>query len=340
MAIIQTFLLDKLSDAIEKAKSSTFSSPDLSQLEKDCNELKNSIGEKFNSKITEKLYSLNNEILLLRNRHHFNIETRRLINNLRKTLAEIKDELPRRASYTCWTKNTNVSEKNTYRWSTRLTDPNTKIPSFEDRAMERLLVGGFKSIGLVGMAGVGKTTLCQVSFRNLKVMSHFFPRIWICMSRQPKDDPDFEKEVARRMLTCLGFEDKVVDKLEGQLIFAVRQQLKGKRCLTVFDDVDEDWSGGLPEGCDGTVIVTTRSRNVAENIVGRKKVYGLLPVMNKERCWDIFMGAAEKDGKALPVDVSEIKGDIVERCGGLPLVAKMMGQIVHEKNQNKKESYN
>ncbi|KAK6149833.1 hypothetical protein DH2020_017358 [Rehmannia glutinosa] len=379
MAVIETFLLNQLAASIEEAKSSTNFISKLFQLHEDCSQLKDLIEKKspktgaaFDSIRKEKLYYLNNVMaewrMILKNNHHLTPETLRSVNNLRLSLKEIRKELQgvshEKADSAQGGAQLNL-DLDIYRWSSKSIDPK-KIYGIEDKSMimERMLVrtehkNGLKMIGIVGMSGVGKTTLCQVSFNNQEVKKHFLPRIWVCLSKQPKDDTDYQKEVVKRILMCIGFEDEIIDKLglEGGLV-ALRQQLKGKRFLIVFDDVwnlderfqkfssllnhdenkQDQLAYGLPKGHGGTVIVTSRSRKLAENMVGGENLHTLLPLTDDDSCWEIFMDAVEKNGTELPEDMKKLKDMIVKKCAGLPLVAKMMGQIVHEKLQNQREN--
>ena len=113
-------------------------------------------------------------------------------------------------------------------------DP-SKVHGFEDkeRFLERLLLrkegkNGFKAFAIVGMTGVGKTTLCQLIFNNRKVRDHFLPRIWVCLSKQADDDEDNRKETVKRMLICLGMDiiiqeaDKYPNLGLQKLMFALR----------------------------------------------------------------------------------------------------------------------
>lgn len=219
----------------------------------------------------------------------------------------------------------------------------------------------FSMIGIVGMRGVGKTTLAQVVFNKPEVKKHFLPRIWVCTSKQPEDDSNHRYEIVKRMLRCLGVEETTIKsvndehKLKG-LLFALRLQLTGKRYLIVLDDVwsqeaqYKDFSAfcsslekdenqcveklayGLPKGYGGAVIVTGRSEEIVKKMVGEENSHGVSPLKDPKSSWKIFMDSAGEDY----TELEGLKEKITEKCAGLPLAAKMMGQIASEQPVQKK----
>ncbi|TXG66059.1 hypothetical protein EZV62_007334 [Acer yangbiense] len=114
-------------------------------------------------------------------------------------------------------------------------------------SLERMLVKSgsdddqFRAIGVVGMAGVGKTTLCQEVFNKEEVKRHFVPKIWVCMSRQPNDDVNSKAVIIKRMLECLGVDDEVINSFtsDHQLVYALHLELMTKKYLIVLEDCEE-----------------------------------------------------------------------------------------------------
>ncbi|XP_073154164.1 probable disease resistance protein At5g45490 [Henckelia pumila] len=246
-----------------------------------------------------------------------------------------------------------------------------KIWGIDDKskAMERLLLRKetrnkeFQAIGIVGMAGVGKTTFCQVAFNNQQVKQHFMPRIWVEMSsKHPEGEEDYKKEVVKSFLRSLGFEDEVIDEIgDGGLrllLLALRKQLEGKSYLVVLDDIWhlDEWfkefcsslaeednlykerlSYGLPKGSGGCVIVTSRCESWGIDMVGEKNMKRLTPLEDEESIWQIFKNRI-LDKYWMEKDEEKIRGEIVARCGGLPLIAMMLGEImIHNYKQGKWE---
>ncbi|KAK2977071.1 hypothetical protein RJ640_017595 [Escallonia rubra] len=130
-------------------------------------------------------------------------------------------------------------------------------------------------------------------------------------------------------------------------------QLVGKKYLIILDDVSnfhetlesgssyeeemgEQIGSGLPKGCGGTVIVTSRDEEVGKQMVGEVNLHKLVPLSDKV-IWLIFKDSVQKDGTELPTGLETLKDDIVNKCGGLPLAAKMLGEIM---NKNLRASVN
>lgn len=251
------------------------------------------------------------------------------------------------------------------RWTTswpeqsRIHGFDQQLSELESMAFGDCSPGRLSGVGIVGMGGIGKTALAQLLFNSPRARGRFFPRIWVCLTRTAcigVDSVDVRKEVLQSMLMALGLEEEIILSMDGsnslgELVFAVHEQLKGKRYLVVFDDVwnvdgwyddvasrqnalprDDQWSErlafGLPKERGGAVVVTSRLEQAAKTMVGRNSLYRVRPLADSESCWAIFMDALCKQRR--PADlttVNRMKEEILETCGGLPSAAKTMGDI-------------
>lgn len=230
------------------------------------------------------------------------------------------------------------------RWETDPV-PKSTIHGVENEllVLQKLLGGvtGFRAIGIIGVRGIGKSTVCRALLQDPEVKSKFLPRIWVSMSR------DLSKiALLKRILTCLGVEaDLPGGQTVGGLLHALRLQLRGKRYLIVLDGVEEEGNGfgdlnsgdlrdGFPRGKGGAVIVTSRSEKAAKAMVGEGNLRRLVPQKDPESFWQIFWQEAVSNGGSIPdpPNLAELKVELLNKCGGLPLAAKMMGQI---QNQNR-----
>ncbi|KAK4592345.1 hypothetical protein RGQ29_016756 [Quercus rubra] len=195
-------------------------------------------------------------------------------------------------------------------------------------------------IPIVGIGGLGKTTLAQLSFNDENVKAHFEPKLWVCVS----DNFDV-KQIIKQILESLKEEthEENLDNLQNHL----REKLNGKKYFLVLDDVwneDRDkWlllKNLLVGGAKGSrILITTRSENVAK-ITATNSWYSLkgLP---REKAWSLFVKMAFERGQEPKNNkISEIGNKIVEKCDGLPLAIRTIGSLLYGKTyENEWQSF-
>ncbi|XP_072977527.1 putative disease resistance protein RGA1 isoform X2 [Typha angustifolia] len=184
-------------------------------------------------------------------------------------------------------------------------------------------------IPIVGMGGLGKTTLAQLIFNDMRVNDEVFdPRIWVCVSI------DFNlKTIAQPILTTT--EDKCdINNLESITSFLTRSFTDNK-FLLVLDDIwsenQEEWESlklVLKSARKGSrIIVTTRNQKVALMMGTVRPFY--LQGLSEDDCWELFKRKAfEKGEQEIYPHLMRIGKEIVRKCGGVPLAANSLGSML------------
>ncbi|XP_057964553.1 putative disease resistance protein RGA3 [Malania oleifera] len=187
-------------------------------------------------------------------------------------------------------------------------------------------------IPIVGIGGVGKTSLAKLVYNDERVARSFQLRMWVCVSE------DFDLKVVIEKIiksaTIANCADLDMDQLQARL----REILDDRKYLLILDDVwNESYAKWLEvknllmDGAKGSrIIVTTRSHSVA-SIMGTVPSYhlGILP---HEDCVSLFVKWAfgGKQPKQYP-NLLEIGNEIVKKCRGVPLALKTLGSLLYTK---------
>ncbi|KAK2439956.1 disease resistance protein RPM1 [Trifolium repens] len=196
-------------------------------------------------------------------------------------------------------------------------------------------------VSVVGMGGLGKTTLSSHVFHNKVVKKHFDCRCFITVSQSYTVRELLIDMVKKFCKDCNEPIPKGLQTMDDKtLITQVRQYLESKRYLVFFDDVwkenfsDEIQHALISNNKGSRIIVTTRMMHVAEYF---KKsflvhVHKLQP-LSPEKAWELFCNKAFRSnpGKQCPTELEELSVEIVQKCGGLPLAIVAIGGLLSTK---------
>ncbi|XP_057797426.1 putative late blight resistance protein homolog R1A-4 [Salvia miltiorrhiza] len=174
-------------------------------------------------------------------------------------------------------------------------------------------------ISIVGMGGMGKTTLAKHIYSNQLIIEHFDIRAWATVSQQ-----DIAKQILQQLLS--GQEkssDQDVDKLGVQL----HKTLFGRRYLIILDDIwsVEAWdevNRFFPDNRNGSrILLTTRLSDVANNCGSSCFPKNLL---DENESWELFCKKAFQN-EDCPTELEEVGRKIVKLCKGLALSIVVIG---------------
>uniref|UniRef100_A0A803N3A0 NB-ARC domain-containing protein n=1 Tax=Chenopodium quinoa TaxID=63459 RepID=A0A803N3A0_CHEQI len=192
-------------------------------------------------------------------------------------------------------------------------------------------------IPIVGLGGIGKTTLAQLVFNDEGVQNHFDLTKWVCVPELGD-----QNTVIRRVYQCFTG-DKDFDRLLFEdIVSSIQVSIKDKKYLLVLDDIwDEsrdswlDLLSLLECGANGSrVIVTTRSANVAK-AVGTAEPHSL-GLLAEEESWNLFKKIAFRLGQEESnPGLTQLGKEIVESCGNVPLAIRVVGSLLHSENSEK-----
>ncbi|TYG51208.1 hypothetical protein ES288_D10G239100v1 [Gossypium darwinii] len=184
-------------------------------------------------------------------------------------------------------------------------------------------------IPIVGMGGIGKTTLAQLVYNDASIQHHFHLKAWACVSDY-FDVLRITKEILQA-ITSVSCNDNDLNIVQEKL----QKELSGKKFLIVLDDVwnenYHDWTilqSPFKTRTQGSkIIVTTRNHGVSSTM-GALHAHSL-ELLSDDDSLSVFaqhaLGARDLEGHP---SLKEVAEKIVRKCNGLPLAAKTLGGLL------------
>ncbi|KAJ0483336.1 putative P-loop containing nucleoside triphosphate hydrolase, leucine-rich repeat domain superfamily [Helianthus annuus] len=189
-------------------------------------------------------------------------------------------------------------------------------------------------IELVGMGGVGKTTLARLVYDDVQVNNHFKLKAWICIS----DEFDISVR-SKEIFIAFGGEVKKEHENFNKLQEAIRDHLTRKRFLLVLDDVwsesREDWETLVSPfyTCSpGSKIIVTARKDKLLKELGYNSLYKHLESLSDDDALSLFalhaLGVRNFDSH---LSLKPHGEGIVKKCDGLPLALIALGTSLRTK---------
>ncbi|KAK4564507.1 hypothetical protein RGQ29_006541 [Quercus rubra] len=195
-------------------------------------------------------------------------------------------------------------------------------------------------ISIVGIGGLGKTTLAQYVYNDKIVKAHFELEIWVCVSDV------FDVKTIVENIIISATRKKPESLIMEHLQIELREILNQKMYLLVLDDVwnenEETWGKLrtlLLDGKRGSkVVITTRTKLVAR-ITSPMSQYSLKG-LSEDQSWSLLKQMAFEEGQeTINTNFKAIGMDIVKKCKGVPLAIKLIGRVLNHKKTESEWSY-
>ncbi|CAI9100977.1 OLC1v1038177C1 [Oldenlandia corymbosa var. corymbosa] len=185
-------------------------------------------------------------------------------------------------------------------------------------------------VSIVGMAGLGKTTLAKRVYLHISIIYHFQIRSWGTVSQVYN-----KKNLLLEILRGVDVEStgKHSEMNEDDLARRLYQCLKRKRYLIILDDIwDAEAWGNLrfsfpDDGYGSRILLTSRDENVASQIEPHSQPPHSLRFLTSDESVELFrkkMPFIEDS----PSEVLERGKTIVQRYKGLPLMIIVIAGIL------------
>ncbi|KAL6342567.1 hypothetical protein AAG906_012424 [Vitis piasezkii] len=204
------------------------------------------------------------------------------------------------------------------------TTQNPHLASFDDdvHAMTTRLLAAdesFRVIPIMGMEGIGKTTLAKLIFHNKAVVDHFPFRAWPSTTACSTigDSRQILLDIIKQLMNykMRVTRDAVVSSEQKEMMQKLKAFLINNRVLA-------DTSNG------SRMICITRKMSLPPNLKTRSDPHPLR-LRADEESWALFTHALKV---RIPSELQELKERIVRRCGGLPLLIVKLAEALSQKD--------
>ncbi|KAK4395624.1 putative late blight resistance proteinR1A-10 [Sesamum angolense] len=191
-----------------------------------------------------------------------------------------------------------------------------------------------ETISIVGMGGIGKTTLAKSIFEDPSLGYYFDIRAWTTVSQNYR-----VRDILLGLLGSMKMLDDGMDQESNtKLAERLHKCLKSRRYLIVVDDMwdNKAWDDMrlfFPDDDNSSrVLLTTRLSEVAVYADSCRPIHQLR-LLDQYQSW-ILLTEILFPGKSCPPQLENMGKKIAQSCRGLPLaICLVAGLLAEEKNR-------
>ncbi|XP_073125662.1 putative late blight resistance protein homolog R1A-10 [Henckelia pumila] len=192
-------------------------------------------------------------------------------------------------------------------------------------------------IPIVGMGGIGKTTLARRAYEDSLFSQYFDKCAWITVSQEYQ-----RRKILSGLFKSLNNEQS--DMSEAELAKLVYQNLLGRRYLIVIDDM---WSTKAwddlkmifpDDGSGSRILLTTRLLDVASYAGSSDNPWvHQMSFINGDQSWELLQERVFGQ-QSCPPQLVEVGKKIAKNCSGLPLtIVVVAGLLISPENVMREE---
>ncbi|XP_076914688.1 putative disease resistance RPP8-like protein 2 [Bidens hawaiensis] len=189
-------------------------------------------------------------------------------------------------------------------------------------------------LSVVGMGGLGKTTLVKKVYNDSVVQYEFFIRSWVYVSQVYST-----REVFLKILFDVTRETKDMSQWSVEMIAdELRDRLKDGKYLIVLDDIWtkkawDDLKTVFPNTKNGCrILITSRNKDVAVHANTTLPPYQLR-FLTDDESWELLEKKVFPKGTRCSRELENLGKQIARKCYGLPLAIVVIAGILKKRDK-------
>ncbi|XP_031111838.1 putative late blight resistance protein homolog R1A-3 [Ipomoea triloba] len=182
-------------------------------------------------------------------------------------------------------------------------------------------------VSIIGMGGIGKTTLAKRVYEDQSIVSYFDKRAWVVASQHHN-----KRQMLTGFLKSMGYENSGT---EEELAEKLYRYLLHQRYFVVIDDIWSDEAWNVVKACfpdnsnHSRVLLTTRFAKVPTRIGSSNDFSHQMQLLDESESWNLFH---EKTCKSYDVEFEAIVRPVVKKLKGLALAIVVVAGLFSKLN--------